>query len=388
MSEAFNGFTVNVTIEGGSDSIPQKSLGFTLHDSIFSSFPDMTLVFPDVSGIALEYGSFMQGIRLNTTLGVDSDLLETSWKIISREAIKEGSNSPRLSGILKVQAIHESFFKNRTNPKLSFKKKLVSDCVTELFPDEASLNVETTVGNIETYAFDEPYTFVRDVLLSSANNGKIRPFVFFRDLNQTLNFCSIDSLLSSSSVASFELKSVLDDQTEIGNIIQGFLPFNEQANLVYPKMRVSNTFITSDLELKTNESSIATDEKDTIPLLSSGVLENDIYMGREFNPDVDYEDLNKGFEASSMSYILEKALCVIPYNYNCIAGKVVELKINVSNPEGDEQLSEFYSGKWLIEQSYHCWEGETMRPYIKMVLCRTGVKPINNSKLVTDAFKD
>ena len=383
-----NEFKVSVSIEESSESLSRKEIGFTIHDSIFSPFPDFELIYPDLSGLALEYGSFTEGIKLKTIMGTSDHLLETNWCSIGRDAIKEAGSMPKLSGILKVCALHESFFGKRENPKLSFVEKPVSDCVSELFSDEKDLDVESTKGNICTYAFEDPYEVVEDILLPAATNGKVSPYVFFRDLNNALHFCSIDKLLTGSAVASFELKANLSEQDEETTTVTGFLPFNEKGNKVYPFMRTTGKLFNADQEFVAEDKSIAVDASDKIPLLAENKIDHDVYFGRQFNPKVEYDKLNTGLYSSSMKFILDKALCTVPFTADCVAGKVVELKIDCLDADGNDQLSEFYSGNWLIEQSYHCWNGETSRPFTKLVLCRTSVKPVKDSILESRAFKD
>lgn len=383
-----NEFMANVSIEESSEYLSRKEIGFSIHDSIFSPFPDLELVYPDLSGLALEYGSFMQGIKIKTVLGTAEKMLETNWCSAGRDTIKEAGSAPRLSGVLKVYALHESYFSNRENPKKSFIEQTVSDCVSDLFSGEKDLDIEATKGKICTYAFHDPYEVVKDILIPAATNGKISPYLFFRDLSGTLHFCSLEKLLTGSAVASFELKANLSEQDDESHVVTGFLPFNERAGQVYPFMRTTGKYFTADQEFTQEEKSIATEISDKIPFLSENKVDHYVYFGRQFNPKVEYNNINTGLFASSMKFILDKALCTVPYCADCVAGKVVELKINALNSEGNEQLSEFYSGNWLIEQSYHCWNGENSRPFTKLVLCRQEVKPVKDSILETRAFKD
>lgn len=385
---AENEFTVKVQIEDGSESLPRKELGFTLHDSIFNPFPDLNLIFPDVSGLALEYGSFMQGIKIKTIMGTLDKLLETRWRSVDRNTVKESGSAPRLAGILQISGIHESYFNSRENPKLSFINKTVSACFKELFPNEKKLDIEETKGNINTYAFEDPYAVVKDILLPSASNGKISPYVFFRDLEGTLHFCSLDKLLEQSEVAKMELKANFTERDDETSVVTGFLPFNEKGVKVYPFMHTTGKILKADQTFKIESKSIATDAKNKIPFIADKRIDHDVYFGRQFNPAVEYDKLNTGFFSSSMKFILDKALCIIPFNYKCIAGKTIKIEVNRISEDGNEQLSEYYSGTWLIEQSYHCWNGETKRPFTRLVLCRRSIKPIKNSILETKAFKD
>ena len=380
-------FTVRLSIEDGSESFPQKEIGFCVRDSIYSPFPEIEVVYADITGLALEYGAFIQGVKMHLSYGEQENLMDLIFRSIERNTVKATGSRPQLSGVLKVRGVHESYFDDRGNPKKSFTKKTVTDVVKDLFPAEADIDIESTQGKVNLYAFGDPYEFVNSIK-DLATTGKIDQFVFFRDLKKQLHFCSLNHLLDGSSVATFELKAVFDPKDEEQNIITGFLPFNEKGDKVYPYMRVLGKFLSNELELKTEEASIAKDAKDTIPFVSENEIDNDVYFGRQFNPDIEYEILNKGLESASLKFILDKAVCIIPFNVDCIAGKTVDLKINVLSPESNEELSEYYSGTWLIEQSFHSWAGDSQRSTTKLILCRKSVKPVHNSALNSKAFKD
>lgn len=382
-------FMIKISIQDGTSYLSGKGMGFTIHDSIHQIFPTLELVYPDVTGIALEFGSFMSGISLSTVIGKVDSFLENFWISVGRDTIKEAGSSPRLSGVLKVNAIHKSFFSKRDNPKISFIKKSASECVNTLFSED-SLSVENTNGTFSTYVYSDPYEFVKEVLIPCASNGSISPFVFYRDLSETLNFSSIISLFEGSPVASFSLKPNLSELEDESNVITAFLPFNENAFSVYPKMTVSGKFINPSQEIVTENHTIAESatSESKVPLISSGEkVYNPSYYGRQFNPDVSYSDINKGLAANAMKFVMDKALIEVPFNEKCIAGKVVELKIPVLDLEGNEQPSENFSGNWLIEQSFHTWNGESSRPFSKLVLCRPYVKPLKNSLLESKSFK-
>lgn len=388
MADNTEEFIVRLSIEDSTDFFPEREVSFILHDSIFNMFPSIEVIYADTTGLALEWGTFIQGVKLSVSLGEQENYLESIFRSLNREVIKSAGSAPLLSGVIRVCGLHKSYFDDRSNPKKSFFKKTVSDCVKDLFSSEEEPDIEDTKGKINTYAYEDPYSFTKEVLLKAAYSGKIDPYVFFRDLKEQLHFCSLDHLMEQSSVATLELKSVLSEQDDERLIISGFLPFNEDGQKVYPFMRTEGKFLNSDLVFKQEENSVAKDAQDTIPFISENKIGHAVYFGREFNPCVDYGDLNKGFASSSMKFILDKAICIVPFNADYVAGKILELKVSIINTEGSEELSQFYSGVWLIEQSFHSWSGEEQKAMSKLVLCRKSVKPIKDSALGSKAFKN
>ena len=380
-------FSVKLSVEDGTEFFPPKEVQFVIQDSIFDWFPSIEVIYSDVTGLALEYGTFLQGVKLHLIYGEQEKPFDLKFRTLERNVIKATGSRPQLSGVIQARGVHESYFSDRKNPKKCYNKKPISDCIKDLFSSEKSLEVEATQGKVNVYAYKDPYE-VAELFLDLASTGKIDKFVFFRDLEKKLHFCSLNHLLEGSQVATFELKAVLDHKDNEQLIINGFMPFNEKGDKVYPFMRVSGRYLTPDMEFKQDEFSIAKDAKDKIPFVSEKAIENDNYFGREFNPAVEYENVNKGLAASSMKFILDKAICIVPFNAKCVAGKVVELKVNYLTPDGSEELSEYYSGNWLIEQSFHSWEGNTQRATTRLILARKEVKPVSKSSLTSKAFKD
>jgi len=388
--EEFHGFNVGLFINKSSRTPAPNLFSFVISDNLYSPFPVLNLHFPDNSGLFLELGNFTQGVPLNIKFGVDtlSKMLDVEFKSSCRDTSEPTAGTPGLNGNLQIKGLHESYFTNRESPHTALKEITVSDAIKKLFPSESKLKVEATKGKIESYAFDDPYQFTRDVLLPQATNGKIRPYVFFRNLLDELHFESI-SLLEDSSPSEKLLFGDIDND-DAYNTLNSFLPYNESLDKALINFNATSKIFKNDLTFEVENKSVATDAKNKIPVVVDTRIHNDRYFHRQFNPKVEYDQLNNAFYADTMraGFFVDKVLCTLPLHPNLVAGKTVEVAVSVLDSEGKSELSETFSDKWLIEQSYHSWDGIIKQGQTQLILCRSSMKPRRDSILMDKAFSD
>jgi hypothetical protein len=386
----FFGYKIGLFINKSSNTPAPNMFSFSISDNIYSAFPTLDLNYPDNSGLFLEYGNFTQGVPLNIKFGIasGSDMLDVDFRSSCRDDIRPMAGTPGLNGNLTVKGIHDSFFKNRESPHIVLKEIIVSDAVKKLFPSETKLKVEATKGKIESYVFDDPYQFMRDVLLPQATNGKIRPYCFFRNLSDELHFESIDLLENQAPEEKLIFGEVDGDNSY--NTLNSFLPYNEGLDKTLINFHAEGKLLKKDLTFEVKDQSVATDAKDKIPVVVNTRIHHDQYFHRQFNPKVEYDQLNNAFWADAMrsGFFVDKALGVLPLHPSLVAGKAVEVAVSVMNNEGGHELSETFSGKWLIEQSFHTWDGIQKKGMTQLFLCRSSMKPKRDSIIMDESFKD
>jgi hypothetical protein len=386
----FFGYQVGLYINKSSNSPAANMLSFTLFDSIYSMFPTIKLKYPDNSGLILENGNFTQGVPLNIKFGIASnrDMLDADFMVSCRDTVSSVSGTPGLNGIVQVKGVHKSFFNNRKAPNIALKEMMVSDAVKILFPSEVELKIEATKGKIESYAFDDPYRFTKYILLPQATNGKIRPYVFFRNLLNELHFESIELLEKNAPSEKFTFGEVNGENAN--NTISSFLPYNERLETTLVDFHAEGKILKNNLSFEIKDQSVATDSKDKIPVVVDTRIHHDQYFHRQFNPKVDYEQLNKAFWADAMraGFFVDKCLAILPLHPKLVAGKVIEIAVSILDHENRIELSETFSSKWLIEQSQHSWDGVLKQGITQLILCRSAMKPRRDSIIVDQAFKD
>jgi hypothetical protein len=388
--DEFFGYNIGLFINKSHSTPAPNMVSFSVSDNIYSAFPMLELSYPDNSGLFLENGNFTQGVMLNVQFGITSrtDMLNVDFRSSQRDNSSPTAKIPGLNGNLTIKGIHESFFKNRESPHIALKEITVSDAIKKLFPLEKKLRVEATKGKIESYVFDEPYQFTREILLPQATNGKIRPYCFFRNLSDELHFESIELLENQAPEENLTFGEVDGDNSY--NTLNSFLPYNERLDKTLIKFHAEGKILKSDLTFEIKDQSVATDAKDKIPVVVDTRIHHDCYFHRQFNPKVEYDQLNSAFWADAMrsGFFVDKALGVLPLHPNLVAGKVVEVAVSVMDNESGHELSETFSSKWLIEQSFHVWDGIQKQGMTQLVFCRSSMKPKRDSIIMDQAFKD
>jgi len=387
--ESFVGYDVGLFVNEAAISPNPTLISFTVSDSIYNAFPLLDLTVLDSTGLFLESDLFTQGISLNIKYGIASlaESLDINFKATRKDLTSLSTGIPGLNGNISIKGLHDSFFSNRESPRLALKNLIISNALKVLFPLEKNLLVEDTKGKIEAYVIGDPYQFIQEILLPQATNGKIRPYVFFRNLLNELHFESITLLEDATESEKLTFGDLLDEENA-NNLIFSFLPFEEDLNKTLSNFTVTAGKLKKDLTFELVTKNIATDAKDKIPALVDTQIRNNYYLHRQFNPEVDYDQINSGLIANAMrsSFFLNKALCALPYHPNLVAGKTVNLYISLTGSDQKTEFSETYSGKWLIEQSSHTWNGNQKKGQTTLVLCRSSVIPRKNSIIADKAF--
>lgn len=386
----FNGYTIGLFINNSTLTPSPNRFSFTILDNIYSAFPKLKLNYPDDSGLALELGNFTQGVPLNIKFGIagTKGLLDVNFKSSGRDTSSPMTGISGLNGNLEVAGLHEAYFDNRKPPFIALKEMTVSDAIKKIFSSEPNLKVENTKGKIESYANDDPYSFTREILLPQATNGLVRPYVFFRNLENELHFESINLLEQNAPSEKLYFGTVEEDNAY--NAINTFLPYNENLDKTLPYFHCMDVVLESDLKIKEIIKSVATDAKNKIPVIVNTKFLKESRYYRQFNPKVDYEHLNIAFAADTMrpGFFVDKALAVISFHPNLVAGKTVDISVSIIDSDGKNELSETFSGKWLIEQSFHSWDGANKRGQTELILCRSSVIPRRDSIIMDRAFSD
>jgi hypothetical protein len=174
------------------------------------------------------------------------------------------------------------------------------------------------------------------------------------------------------------------------NTLNSFLPYNEGLDKTLINFHAEGKIFKNDLTFEIKDQSVATDAKDMIPVVVDTRIHHDRYFHRQFNPKVEYGQLNKAFWADAMrsGFFVDKALGVLPLHPNLVAGKVVEVAVSIMDNESGHELSETLSSNWLIEQSFHIWDGNQKKGMTQILLCRSSMKPRRDSIIMDWSFKD
>jgi len=361
----------------------ENNYAFIIKDSIYQVFPEAELAMTDLSGLFLEYGVFTRGAPLGITLEMDDDILESKFIISHRDNITQPVKNS-LGGNVKISGVHESYTKNRARRSAYYNKK-ASDIIKDLFPDA---DVEDTSAKIAVYQKNEDsYEWVSNVLLDLADSSTKTPFVFFRDLQGKLFFKSIGDLAKQSPVMKLSLEQRMSGQ-DVKSAMNSFMPFDERLTDVLDKFLRTTGWV-SGLNYKTEDVTVSDSVEDCLSVMSDPVKKSPLFLGRQFNPDMDYAGANHGLQANALrkGFLTDKALVSTLFNSKLVSGTVVDAEVFLQSGNGERRISEAFSGKWLIEQSRHVWSGNQSPASTTLVLSRSSYKPVKDSLLLTKGYK-
>jgi len=361
----------------------ETNYGFNMTDSIFQVFPDLEFIMSDLSGLSIELGTFTRGIPFKTMMGIEDKILETKFVVNNSEVIKPLMSSI-MNGVLKITGIHESYTKGREKVSAGYKKKKASDIAKELFPD---IETENTSAKLAILQYVEPYTFIQEILRDIADSDSKTAFVFFRDLAGVLHFKSIGFLMDQSPIGKLSLMQSNGQET-IENIMNIFLPFNEKLTDTFHAYSAQGQYL-DGLCFKTKNVTIVDSIPQYLPVIADNIKDHPVWLGQQFNPDMDYGSANSGLLANSMrrGFLTDKAFAIIPFNADMVCGKVVDVEVFLQDENKVAVISEVYSDKWLIEKSIHTWDGEATTALTKLVLSRSSLRPVSDSILESVSYK-
>jgi hypothetical protein len=363
-------------------TVGSSNYGFTMTDCIYAVFPELDFILSDISGLSLELGTFTRGIPIKIVLEMEDNILESKFVVNNRDNVQQLSSN-FIGGNIKVGGIHESYTKERESKSLYHNKK-VSEIVKELFPD---IDAEDTSAKIEVYQFDDPYTFIREVLIDIADSKSGTPFVFFRDLTGKLVFKSVGELVQQSPIAKLTLTQT-DGEETIADTLNTFLPFDERLTDILGKLATEGEYL-DGLAYKTEKVTVVDFMGDFIPVIADTVKSSSFYFGRQFNPDMDYGSARAAMWIGQLrsGFLSDKAFAVVPFNGRLVSGLTVDVEVFLQDAEGESMISEAYSGKWLIEKSIHSWDGSATMAFSKLILSQSSYKPVSDSILEIDSYK-
>jgi hypothetical protein len=363
-------------------TIGSSNYGFTMTDSIYAVFPELDFILSDLSGLSLELGTFTRGIPLKIILEMEDNILESKFIVNNRDNIQQTSSN-FIGGNMKIGGIHETYTRERETKSAYYNKK-VSEIVKEIFPDA---DTEDTSVKIAVYQFNDPYIFVKKILLDIADSPTGTPFVFFRDLTGRLVFRSIGDLVQQSPVTKLTLTQT-DGKETIANSINSFLPFDERLSDILDRLAIEGEYL-NGTSYKTEKVTVIDFIDDFISIIADTLKSNSFYFGRQFNPDMDYASARAALWMSHLrsGFLSDKAFAAVPFNGKLVSGTTVDVEVFLQDAEGESMISEAYSGKWIVEKSIHSWDGSSTMAFTKLVLSRSSYKPVSDSILETDSYK-
>jgi hypothetical protein len=365
------GFELGISVNGSSQSVDPQEVSFTLLDSIYSLFPKAVLSFRDHFGYGLESKAYINGTKIEITLNYEENLLKCPYIVNSYET-QELSETTQLNGKIVLELIHEEY-KNSLRDTSAYRGN-PSEIISEIFPSshflEDSIFIEDTKEIKDKNLYNPNMTkedFVKNILLPNAFSleKSYSPYLCFINSSNEFYFKSIKQLMEEKEVSDLFFDSNQAHENYQEKVFSAY-PFSDRLSDVRDSFTYNLSYFSEeDQEYKEysidnfniveyNQVSLSGSTELTKPSIYFGV-KSEKYREKE---------INNYLFSKRTDIFPERLIITIAFYPECCSGKTVYFNATY----GNENSSESFSNKYIIEQSQHIWDGVTKRGLTKLVL--------------------
>lgn len=369
-------YEIELNIEGQWADFMSSAYSFIMRDSIYSLYPEVKFSLEDATGLYQEFLMSLEGVQYDIKFGIGEDFISCPY-VVKGDSLPQGLNDGILSGNVDVDLTHRYYDQQTKISKYHYNR--ISAIVEDLAGDFPfnSVNVNGT-GNED--AWYQPLVndaeFMNDYLLPFAfsNNSDNSPFFLFIDSNNDFHFRNYKSLFEQNPVNT--LLYANDNQETASKIGIQNLRRIRMGSTLTKKTRHREIYNFSDPETAPTFQedfvySYPSSSKN-IPIIATDGPVTD-YLEYHYDLETTGQKENqKGFliQSNRNRFFLEQFTVTLPLNPSLRAGKTVELEVFTSLDAQRTDYSQAYSGKYLIEESNHIWEGSDSVGYTSLVLVR------------------
>ena len=362
----YNSCDIDILVNNKSTNIPLKNIKLYIRDSIFDKYSQCKLIINDKDFLLSEYFAFVNG----TNIGVKFDINNDCWKqtnyVVFANSLVQQNTQSSMGGDLELECLHEYAYKQKLTQEI-YDNYNISDIVENAISDYKfnSTNIDAT--NNKGYWINpnkKPMNFIDENLLpySFYNNNYNSPYYCFIDTNNNFNFKTLFVLKNQNPIAEYtygnlnncknQILKVSILQTSVDKIINNY-------NVIYDSFDENGIFTKGENkfinEYPNNESKLS--YKSNLDLLTK----ENLYCLEPDLIDNDYEKTQNGYEINNIkqSIYCDKLVITIPLNRKACAGKLIKINLPISINNTNDNVSQRYSGTYLIESSVHSWNGTT-----------------------------
>jgi hypothetical protein len=376
MAIYYNTYEIELKINDQVIDTDPQSYSFTMKDSIYQLYPELTLDINDEVGILQEFGLFFENIPIQTTFGYENNFIQNNYVIID-DALENKFSPNKLSGIVSVNARH-TYYNDQEITSKAYSGN-ISDITNEVIAPNQwnSINIDNITASSTYY---QPLItneqFLLDILRPNAfstSSGKSPHYIFIDSANN-FNFKSYKTLFNNGSVTTLEFIQQ-DTETLSINDILDLKRFKVGSDIYedYKKRLVFQHNI-EDLELVENEdliTSYPTETNKQLSIVQTEKIKSYIDLGYTKTSLGDKQALEaRQINSTYDSMAIEKMLVTLHLNINLLAGKIISINIPTADTNTNQENSANYTGEYLIEESVHTWDANNQKAYTQLIISR------------------
>ena len=374
-NNAFDNAYISLKLNGIDNLISPTSYSLIEFDSIYQFYPKAKLVVSDYEGILNEYLGMINGTSIEISFGANESSFTTCNFIVDKNAVPQQTTSSNgIGGDFEVTLLHEYYVKQNKISKAY--NSNISSIVKELANKYkfTKLDIEETLNNglwYQPYITDVEFIVNNMLPFAYSNTASKTPYFAFIDSNNVFHFKSFYSMFESTPLKSLSYTTqptdiVGNDKTlnsinfsQIG--LNKIKPFYSCNSYNYDK---DGNFIES-----TDKLTDYLNTKGKYPTINDN--DNPMNIISLYDNDIKLEDTNndnKGYliNLHKDAILPDKIVINTVLDKSMVCGNTVNISVPMVNSNATTEESLRNCGKYIIESSYHIWNGTKART---MLVC-------------------
>lgn len=356
-------YEIALEMDGQDIELAPSLYSFVMEDSIYRLYPRLSLSINDQTAIFQEYLATVEGLNVSLRYGLEDNSIKCPY-VIKYDELPNNTISGFIGGNIDITLIHDYYSKQTAI------SKYFENSISKIISDKAnnynfgSVNVDSTVSK---YGWYQPLVSDAEFMLHN-----LLPFAYSSDTNDTPYYLFIDSnndFFFKSFKSMIETNPVTDlyftPKTEKGSntkSINAFGRYRIGSDITKNnRHRVICQIDDSDGSFNTENDYLTDYPSNTnqVPIIyDKNNITSYFWIDRKEDEKA-LQDNNNGFKINAMrnSMLLDKIIIALPLNIDLRAGKTVNIILPYS--DNGEESSLLFSGKYLIDRSWHSWDSRS-----------------------------
>ena len=384
-NNAFNNAYVSLKLNGQDSQISPMSFSIIEFDSIYQLYSKAKLIISDYEGILNEYVGLVDGTSVEITIGEDESSAKTCNFVVDKNAVPQQTTSSNgIGGDFEVRLIHE-YYANQSKVSKAYESD-ISTIVKGLVKKYKfnNVDVESTLNNgiwYQPYVTDSEFIMNNLLPFAYSNTARKSPFFAFIDSNNIFHFKSFYSMFESTPLQTLTYTTqpidIVANKETLSSI--NFSQLELYKIKPFYSCNAYNYDNNGDFNESIDKLSDYLNTQGKYPIIMN--IEDPTNIISLYDYDIKLDDTknnNKGYLINLHKNVIlpDKIIINTILNKNLVCGNTVNISVPMvdSNATSEESLKN--SGKYLIESSYHIWNGT--KPRTTLVCSKQNLKLTEN----------
>lgn len=361
---------ISIKVNDNDSGLSPMSFSLTEFDSIYQFYPKVKFAVSDYSGMLNEFMAFVDGTSIEITFGRTKEECKTCKFIIAKDSVpQQKTSSNGFGGDFEIELIHDYY---NTQYKISKAyKSNISDIVYDVARKYKfnKIDIEDTLNSGIWYQPNvNDSEFIVEYLLPFAFNNSTQntPFYSFIDSNNEFHFKSFNAMFESTPLKELAYGTFGTDIIANDNILSSINFSQLELSKIKPFFNSNYYSYDKNGEFIDFNDSLLNYNKTQGKYPIIGNSNNCTNIISLYDNDINADDTknnNKGFRINLHKEVVlpDKIIINTVLDKSLVCGHTinVSLPLPMSNSDSDKSLR--HSGKYLIESSYHTWNGQSAR---------------------------